>query len=500
VKRILWVTGLFLATCSVVFGQRWGRGGFFGSLQSQQEIKLAKQFAKNGEKLLTSEERKAARAYLESQGMEAGGFGGFGSRMFGAFGRSNAASAGIEKGRTLLPKNVVSYPDAPLFDPGVFRTFFLTFEDADWEDQLMDFKYTDVDVPATLVVDGRTYKDVGVHFHGSSSFFLVPEGFKHSLNLNLDIVHPEQQIGGEHTLILLNSFQDASYLRSVLFLQATRDFLPASKANHARVVINGESWGAYVNVQSYGKEFINDWFKTTDGALWKVPGGPDGRGGLEYFGADAATYKQLFKIRSKDDPKAWEDLINLCKVLNQTPPDRLEAALAPVLDVDNALRFLAVDITFVNDDGYWTRASDYNIYEDVKGIFHVSPWDSNETFAADSIGGAGFGGMVQGDATLDPLIGLNDSTKPLRSKLLAVPALRAKYLEYVRQLAVKWLDWNTLRPLVVKYQQLIDAEVKADVHKLDTYESFQSAIHWLKTFADTRRAYLLKYVDKTRAQ
>ena len=43
-------------------------------------------------------------------------------------------------------------------------------------------------------------------------------------------------------------------------------------------------------------------------------------------------------------------------MLNETPPDRLEAALAPILDVDGALRFLALEIALVNGDGYWMRA------------------------------------------------------------------------------------------------------------------------------------------------
>jgi spore coat protein CotH len=523
-KRILMVTGLVLAMAFMAFSQRGGRGA--GGPGSQQEIKLVERFAKNKGKLLTSEERKAALAYLESQGLSGGGFGGRGGRMGGFSGRGDMAAGAVEKGRALSPKDVTAYPDAPLFDPTAFRTLFLTFEDADWEHQMMAFKNTDVDVPATLVVDGKTFKDVGAHFHGMSSFMMVPEGQKHSINLKLDAVYTEQQIGGQRTLILLNSAQDPSYLRSVLFLQAARDFLPASKANYARVVINGESWGAYVNMQFYDKEFINDWFKTAEGARWKVPGSPNGRGGLEYLGADPALYKQRYAIKSKDDPKAWADLANLCKILNETPSDQLEAALTRVLDVDNALRFLALDNTLVNDDGYWTRASDYDIYEDEKGIFHVFPWDTNETFSGDSGGGGGRGGgrgrggpggrggfdpmgggppqdfgggpggMMQGNATLDPLIGMNDSTKPLRSKLLAVPALRAKYLDYVRQIATKWLDWKTLSPLATKYQELIADDVKADTHKLYTYEAFQSAVPSLKSFADTRRAYLLNYVDK----
>ena len=50
-------------------------------------------------------------------------------------------------------------------------------------------------------------------------------------------------------------------------------------------------------------------------------------------------------------------------------------------------------------------------------------------------GGGGFGGSAAGGPTLDPLVGLNDPSKPLRSKLLAVPALRARYMTYIRESA-----------------------------------------------------------------
>ena len=36
--------------------------------------------------------------------------------------------------------------------------------------KLEDFHGTDVDVPAKLTVDGKTYPDVGVHFRGMSSY------------------------------------------------------------------------------------------------------------------------------------------------------------------------------------------------------------------------------------------------------------------------------------------------------------------------------------------
>ena len=44
-------------------------------------------------------------------------------------------------------------------------------------------------------------------------------------------------------------------------------------------------------------------------------------------------------------------------------------------DFLGALWFLALDNALVNSDGYWTRASDYSIYRDEKGIFHILPYE-----------------------------------------------------------------------------------------------------------------------------
>jgi hypothetical protein len=145
---------------------------------------------------------------------------------------------------------------------------------------------------------------------------------------------------------------------------------------------------------------------------------------------------------------------------------------------------------FVNTDGYWTRASDYSLFENEQGRFHVLPYDFNEAMGVDGPGGRrGFGGHAAGP-TLDPLVGLDDASKPLRSKLLAVPALRTRYLAHVREIADRWLDWNKVEPLVVEYQALIDAEVRLDGRKLYGYDRFNAGA--LQTFFEQRRAFLLQ--------
>jgi spore coat protein CotH len=501
-----------------------GRGGPGpGGMGGPQEIKIVKQFDKDADGLLNAAERQAALEFVSTQGMGGGPGGRMGGPMgFGPRGGGNAIGS---PGAKIAPKDTKSYANTPLYDAQTLRTIFLTFEDANWERELMAFKNTDVEVPATAIVDGVTYKDVGIRFRGMSSFMSVPEGLKHSINVSIDLAHPDQRLAGYRTLNLLNSHEDPTYLRSILYYDAARDYIPAPKANFMRVAINGESWGVYVNVEQFNKDSVKEWYGTTDGARWKVPGSPGARGGLEYLGEDTAAYKRAYEIKSKDDKKSWAEFIALCRVLNQTPADKLEAALAPILDIDETLKFLALDNALVNNDGYWVRASDYSIYEDVKGRFHILPQDANETFSngggpggrggpggpggrgrggppdfgggfpgvpPGGGGGGRMGGMMGGGPDLDPLVGLDDPTKPLRSKLLAVPALRAKYLGYVKAIATKWLDWNTLGPLVQKYQAVIAADVKADTRKLDTFEAFQSGVASLKTFAERRRALLLK--------
>jgi hypothetical protein len=205
----------------------------------------------------------------------------------------------------------------------------------------------------------------------------------------------------------------------------------------------------------------------------------------------------------------------------------LEKALAPLLDIDGALKFLALENVLINNDGYWIRKSDYDIYEDEKGRFHLIPSDANETFSRPGgpgfggPGGRGRGGFGPGSAgpggggnairvdgvKLDPLVAATDANKPLISKLLAVPSLRTRYLGYVRDIAEKWLDWNKLGPIAEQYHTLIAMDVKADTRKLDSTEDFEKSRTEdiqgrggfggrgsisLKNFADQRRAFLLQ--------
>ncbi len=447
---------LFLVPYQKVTAQRGGFGGFGGTREGAQ---LVEKYDKDGTGWLNTEERKAARQ-SSSDSRSSGE-----SRSYGT------------PGPKLTPAEVKGFSEnEPLYDIQTLRTLFLEFEDDDWESELEYFYHTDVEVPAKLTVDGKTYKNVGVRFRGNTSYKFAGTGQKRPLNLSMDFIEKEQNLYGYRTLNLHNSNADPTFLRQVLYQQISHEYIPALKANYIRLVINGESWGVYINYQQFNTDFIQDEFDTREGARWKVPGnirGDGGGSGLTYLSESAVPYKGLYEIKSKDEPDSWADLINLCRVLNQTPADKLVEALEPILDIDGTLKFLALENALINNDGYWTRASDYLIYQDEDGRFHIIPYDTSETMGeAEGGGRRGIGSGGGGGVTLDPLVGMSDFGKPLLSKLLDVPSLRQRYLGYIRNIAEDWLDWDKINQIAKQYQSLIAADIETDTRKLSTTEAF----------------------------
>jgi hypothetical protein len=457
---------------------------------AEEDIPLVARFDRNGDKRLDHAERAPAREYLAAH-----------PELRRPVRGAKLAKTGTP-GPALAPGDVRTYPaSVPLYESTALRTFFLEFEHGDWEQELAAFWHTDVEVAATLTVDGRRYRDIGVSFRGNNSFTAVPDGLKRPLSLTIDFVH-DQDLLGHRSLNLLNANQDPTFVRSLLYLDVARDYIPTLKANFVRVVINGESWGIYVNQQTFSKEFLREQFKTAKGTRWKSPNNSVG-GGFSYLGDDIALYRRWYEMKGGDDPAAWRALIHATRVLHETPADQLEAALAPVMDVDAVLRFLALDVALVNNDGYWRDGSDFNLYLTEPGRFLLTPHDANEGFRT--------GGRGGGAEQPEPLTTLDDPNKALRHKLLAAPGLRTRYLHYVGDIADKWLDWKRLGPLVERYQTLIADDVARDTRKLDSTEAFTTGVYGaadgtpppattIKGFADGRRAALLAHPDVVKAR
>ncbi|MXV76203.1 hypothetical protein F4Z99_18260 [Candidatus Poribacteria bacterium] len=359
-----------------------------------------------------------------------------------------------------------------LYGAETLRTLYLRFHHKDWSEQMNAFYRTDVEVPADLIVDGKVYSDVGVHFRGTSSYFTV-RSEKKSFNIAVDYGEDGQRLYGYKTLNLLNGHVDGSFLREVLYNRIARDYIPAMKTNLVKLVINGENWGVYINLQQYNKDFLAEWFGTKGGIRWKV--GPGRGGALVYAGDDPTAYQETYQLKTSNVENPWEGLIALCKMLDETTSDaELMEKLPSILNIDQVLWQLAVSNVFMDDDGYIHKGGDYAIYQDVNGKFHLIPHDNNESFrfgrsGRGGPGGGGPGGWSWGDlenGMVSPIAHEDNAARPLINRLLSNPEWRARYLAHVRTVVDEWLDWEVLEPIIKEYQTLIDTEVQQDIVRI----------------------------------
>jgi hypothetical protein len=149
------VTVLLAAGAAVA---QQGRGG--PPVQgAEEDIPLVSRFDRNRDKQLDREERMAAREFLVAN-----------PERRRPLPRPRITRTGTP-GVPLAPKDVKHYGEkVSLYDPETLRTLFLEFEHPDWEQELAAFYHTAVELPATLVAEGKRYGDVGASFRGNNSF------------------------------------------------------------------------------------------------------------------------------------------------------------------------------------------------------------------------------------------------------------------------------------------------------------------------------------------
>ena len=457
-------------------GQRRGANNV-----AERTRRLVEQFDEDGDGRLDDRERAAAREFVDQVNPR--------SRRNRGRGRGSAPAVAQRSAPTLVAKDTVTYyPDHDLYDRSVLRTIFLEFPQTDWSAELDDFYRTDVEVPATLFADGETYEQVGVGYRGNSSYFTVT-GPKKSFNISIDAGNEGQRLHGYKTINLLNGHADPSFLRDALHSTIGNWFFPVLQANLVKLVINGENWGIYVNVQQYNNDFAEDAYGTRGGNRWKIPAGRNG--GLQDLGPDPAAYQRVYQLKSsaKRADQAWPALVRLCQTLAATPGDRLEQTLPSMLDIDATLWFMALDLVLLDGDGYFSRGSDYSIYQDPTGRFRAVPYDGNEILKERGNGGARPASLRSGPFAL---VGIDD--RPL-TRLFEVPAWRARYLAHVRTLAQEGLDWVQVGAFCSRMRALIEVEVRGDEKALYGHDGFLGGMEELQRIVETRRAALLAHED-----
>ena len=384
------------------------------------------------------------------------------------------------------------------YDPLHIRTIELTFEESNWL-SILQANYTDASIlVGDLTVDGFVFADVGIRYKGNTSY--TRSGEKKSIAIESDYTDINLEVMGYDDFNFNNAFGDETILREALYFNSIKEYAITPNAGFIKILINGENWGLYSNAQQQYGPLIREWFKSNDGDRWKSPsgtgagGGTTGGGGggfatgdkaLLYLGDDSADYEALYELKSQNSLDPWAHLIAASKHLDETDTAgaNYREAMDTVLAVDRWLWFLAAENIFTDDDSYWHKGADYQIYyEPDSGQIHPIEHDGNEAFTVSL-------------HDLDPMYYEDNANRPIISKFLANPELRQRYLAHFRTILSERFNPTYLNALIDLYRGVIVNEVALDPKITYTVEDFETDIIELKGHIQSRYDYLIAHAE-----
>ncbi len=368
------------------------------------------------------------------------------------------------------------------YNPEILQEIKITFGYPNWDfklDSLKNIDDGDYLLALSVEINGEVFDSVGVKYKGNSSY--SANNAKNPLHIQLDFVRKNQHYQSFENIKLSNCFADPTFVREVTSYEILRQYMDASRANHAKVWINGEYYGLYANVESVNKRFVREHFFTDgDNPFFKCNpedfGGP-GTGGnypdLVYSSADSTFYYNKYDIQSDN---GWKELVQLMDSLKNSP-----AKVPNILDVDRALWMLAFNNVMVNLDSYTGAfVQNYYLYHDKNERWLPISWDLNMSYGAfpllNATGGSGTILSLTQMKQMDPLIQSTNINRPLIRTLLSNPTWKRMYLAHLRTILTENFSNLDYRTRALEIQAVIDAAVQADTKKFYTYNDFTKHI------------------------
>lgn len=277
-------------------------------------------------------------------------------------------------------------PAAPLFEPGAIAEFALDLSAEAIDSLDADPKiYVLGDLTVTVGGQVTVLTDIGVRLKGNyGSFRTLDE--KAAFLFNFDRYIDDQRLFDLEKLAVNNMVQDPSMQRELLGYTLFRaGDVPAPRAGHATVSVNGELYGLYTTIETVdNEEFLKTWFSDDKGALY------EGAYGSDLFTDLVPSFDQ-----DNGDNVDFMDLQALVQQLDAiVDPADFVTEVDKLIDLDRFLTFAATEIYLGHWDGYaWTR-NNFFVYRGPDQRWVLLPWGIDQTMV-DNLGPFGGEGRLQ---------------------------------------------------------------------------------------------------------
>lgn len=393
----------------------------------------------------------------------------------------NGAALGIK-----AIAHTMGYEDR-LFDRIKVHTVDIVMND--W-DELIASAASEEYNTADVVIDGESYKNVGIRAKGNTSLSTVAslDSERYSLKIEFDHYDSTQSYHGLDKLSLNNLIQDSTMMKDYLTYTMMNEFgVRSSLCSYVFITVNGEDWGLYLAVEGVEESFLERNYGSDYGELYKPDsmsfGGGRGNGKdfdmgssdvkLQYIDDELDSYSNIWNNAKTDITEADQNrLVESLKKLSSGED------IESVVDIEQVLRYFVVHNYVCNDDSYTgMMVHNYYLYEK-DGQLAMIPWDYN----------LGFGTFSAGDATstvntpIDSPVSGGSSDRPMLNWIFE----NEEYTELYHQYFAELLNRVDIQGMIDNAYDLIQSYVEKDPTAFYTYEEFTLGVETLRQFCSLR--------------
>ncbi|MFS8188189.1 CotH kinase family protein [Rossellomorea marisflavi] len=401
----------------------------------------------------------------------------------------------------------------------------IEIDEDDWDD-LVENATKEEYKRATVTVNGKKVSDVAIRAKGNSSLTSVAnsDSDRYSLKIDFDHYDSSQSLYGLKKLNLNNNYSDSTQMREFVSYEMMEEMGIATPAHsYMYVTINGEDYGLLLGVEQVDETFLASEFGSNDGFLFK----PDGVGSdLQWISDDLDDYTGV-ELKTNESNKDQSTFTDMLDAINNG------GDIGKVLDVDEMLRYFAVNTALVNLDSYQGQMKhNYYLYEE-DGSFSIIPWDYNMSFGGFGVGMGGRGnageegledgeqaeepgaqdgntndapqgndgidkrGMGDGmmtsqlitDSAIDfsvsePVVNTTLEDRPLLNALLSNSEYKEKYEEYLKTFAEEIFTEERVSEITNNLASILTTYVESDPTKFFTTDEFLKGVSGDESLAE----------------
>jgi spore coat protein CotH len=365
------------------------------------------------------------------------------------------------------------------FDPSVLHEIRVYMHTNDWAALREKFELNDY-YPAEMDWRNVSVTGIGIRSRGSGSRSQTKPG----LRVDMNRYRNGQRFLGLNSLILDNVVQDISFVRERLSCMLFESMgLAAPRQTFARLFVNDRYWGVYSVVEEINKDFLRRRLGEDSGWLYEYKWARDYY--YQYLGDEPGVYMERFEPKTRQSNPHAEAVRDFFRFINQSPDEEFLARIGEFINVNDYLRFVAVESYLAESDGQLgdEGVNNFYVYRMAAGNpFVWIAWDKDVTMHQ-------FGRSILANADKNVLF----------RRLISHPAHLETFLGAVEEAAAKagGVGVSLAQALEFAYAQ-IRAAVHMDTKAPHPGQVFDDGVGGLREFIERRGATVTEEVKAMR--